>query len=128
MGADSPFPLSGADLAGRHVVVAVTGGIAAYRAVELCSRLRQAGAAVRVTMTPSAAKFVAPLTFEAICGRPATVDLFARESAWEMDHIADARWADLMIVAPATADIIAKMAHGIADCPVSTLALAHEGP
>ena len=126
LNSQSSFPEP--NLSGCKIVLAVTGGIAAFRAVDLCSRLLKAGAQVRVTMTPSATKFIAPLTFEAISGAPATTDLFARDRAWEMDHIADARWADLVVVAPATADILAKMAHGIADCPVSTLVLAYEGP
>ena len=110
------------------ILLGVTGSIAAYKAVDILRLLLKAGRDVHVVMTPSATKFVAPLTFETICGQPATVDLFSRETAWEMDHIADARWADLVIVAPATANILGKMAHGIADCPVSTLALAYEGP
>lgn len=116
------------DLTGRRIVVAVTGGIAVYKAVDLCSRLRKAGAEIRVTMTESATRFVTPLTFEAIANYPAVTSLFERTRAWEMDHIADARWAELVVVAPATANIIAKMSAGIADDPVSTLALAYEGP
>ncbi len=113
----------------RHnIVVGVTGGIAAYKAVELCSRLRKTGAQIRVTMTKAATKFVTPLTFETIANYPAVTDMFERSRAWEMDHIADARWAELIVVVPATANIIAKIAHGIADCPVSTLVLAYDGP
>lgn len=115
-------------LKGRRVVVGVSGGIAVYKAVELCSRLRKAGAEVRVTMTRAAAEFVTPLTFEAIAGSPAVTDLFERTRAWEMDHISDARWADLVVIAPATANIIAKMAVGIADDPLTTLVLAYDGP
>ena len=115
-------------LENRRIVVAVSGGIAAYKSADLVSRLRKAGAGVRVAMTPSALQFVAPLTFEALSGHPVYKDIFERPSAWEMEHISWARWADASGAAPATANLLARLAHGIADDPVTTLALAFTGP
>jgi phosphopantothenoylcysteine decarboxylase/phosphopantothenate--cysteine ligase len=118
----SPLPLLD-----RRIVVAVTGGIAAYKAADLVSRLRKAGAQARVAMTPSAAQFVQPLTFEALSGHPVYRDVFERPASWEMEHISWARWAETVVVAPASANSIARLAHGIADDAVTTLALAFEG-
>ncbi len=115
-------------LQGKKIVVVVSGGIAAYKAADLVSRLGKAGAAVRVVLTEAARRFVQPLTFEALCGHPIYQDIFDTPSAWEMEHISWARWADGVVVAPATANLIAKMAHGLADDPASTLALAYPGP
>ena len=108
--------------------MAVTGGIAAYKVADCVSRLRKTGAEVRVAMTEAATRFVQPLTFESLCGHPVYSDVFARPSAWEMEHIAWARWADALLIAPATANVIAKLAHGLADDAVTTLALAFTGP
>lgn len=115
-------------LSERNIIVVVTGGIAAYKAVDFVSRLRKAGARVRVVMTGAARQFVTPLTFEAICGHPVYDDLFERPSRWEMEHITWARWADAIVVAPATANILAKMAAGLADDAASTLLLACRVP
>ncbi len=112
----------------RRLIVAVSGGIAAYKTADLVSRLRKAGAGVRVAMTPAACNFVAPLTFESLAGHPVYSDVFERPSAWEMEHISWARWGEAMIVAPATADLLARMALGLANDAVTTLALAFEGP
>lgn len=114
-------------LEGRNIVVVVTGGIAAYKAADLVSRLRKGGAEVRVAMTSSAKKFVAPLTFEALSGHRVYDRMFDDERSFEMEHIGWARWADAIVVAPATADFLAKMAQGIADDPALTLYLAYEG-
>lgn len=114
-------------LTNKHILVAVTGGIAAYKSAELVRRLQRAGAQVRVAMTNSATKFVTPLTFQALSGNPVyTQDNGTFDSAG-MDHIALSRWSDIIIIAPATANIIAKITHGIADDFVSSLCLAHEG-
>lgn len=115
-------------LAGRKIVVVVSGGIAAYKAADLVSRLVKAGGEVRVAMTEAARRFVAPLTFESLCGHPVYEDMFARPTAWEMDHISWARWADAIVIAPATADLLARMAAGLADDAATTLLLAFPGP
>ena len=115
-------------LEGKHVVLGVTGGIAAYKACELTSRLRKAGAQVHVIMTENACRFVAPLTFETLSNHPVVTDTFARPDTWEVEHIALAKRADVFVIAPATANILAKMAHGIADDMLSTTVLATRAP
>lgn len=109
-------------LENRRIVVGVTGGIAAYKAAELVSRLKKAGAQVRVVMTENALKFIPALTLETLSGNRAYVDQFNRE--FEIEHIALAKWAELFVVAPATANFIGKMACGIADDLMSTTAMA----
>ncbi len=111
-------------LHGRHVVVGVGGGIAAYKAAELVRALTKAGAEVRVVMTESATRFVTPLTFQALSGHPVGTSLFDPGYEHEIGHIELARWADAIIVAPATANLIARMAHGMADDLLTTLLLA----
>lgn len=115
-------------LAGKTVVLCVTGGIAAYKAADLTSKLRQAGAAVRVLMTESATQFISPMTFETLSGYRAVVDTFDRNFAWEVEHISLAKAADVFVIAPATANVIAKAAHGIADDMVTTTLLATKAP
>ena len=115
-------------LEGKNVVLGVTGGIAAYKACELTSRLRKAGAQVYVIMTKHACEFVAPLTFETLSNHPTVTDTFARPDTWEVEHIALAKRADVFVIAPATANILAKMAHGIADDMLSTTVLATKAP
>lgn len=110
----------------RRIVLGVTGGIAAYKACELVSRLIKAGAQVRVVLTAHAARFVPPLTFETLSGNPACVDTFAPRA--EMEHIALSKWAELFVIAPATANCLAKLAGGIADDLLSTAALAMTCP
>jgi phosphopantothenoylcysteine decarboxylase/phosphopantothenate--cysteine ligase len=102
-------------LAGRRVLVGVTGGIAAYKTVELVRLLQQSGAEVRVAMTPAAKKFVTPLTFEAISQHPVASEIFPEGEFVATRHIAWAQWADLCVVAPATYDFVGKVAHGLAD-------------
>lgn len=109
----------------KKVLLGVTGGIAAYKSAELLRLLIKEGAKVRVVMTQSAAKFVSPLTFQALSGNPVITDLFSDVSG--IDHIEHTDWADIFIVAPATANIIGKMASGIGDDPLSTMALAFDG-
>ena len=113
-------------LTGRRVVVGVTGGIAAYKACELVSRLKKRGAEVRVVLAEHACQFVAPLSFETLSGNPAYTDSFDRK--YEIGHVSLAKWADLFIVAPATANCMAKMACGIADDLLSTTFLAMTAP
>ena len=112
------------DDAAQRVIVAVTGGIAAYKTAALVSRLAQAGCAVTVLMTDAATRFVAPLTFETLSGRPVHTSLWHQGEAHDSQHIALARGADLMIIAPASANTIAKLAHGICDNLVTTVATA----
>jgi phosphopantothenoylcysteine decarboxylase/phosphopantothenate--cysteine ligase len=112
-----------------RVLLGVSGGIAAYKAADVVSRLRQAGAEVRVVLTAAAARLVAPATFEALSGRPVFTDLFAPAAeGWAIPHVALAEWADRAAVAPATADTLAKLALGLADDFLSTALLAFPGP
>ncbi len=115
-------------LTGKHVVLGVTGGIAAYKACEVVSRLRKLHAEVDVIMTQNATKLVAPLTFETLSCRPVCVDTFSRTESWDVKHISLAQKADVMLVAPATANLIAKLAHGLADDMLSTTLLATKAP
>ena len=115
-------------LNGKHVVLGVTGGIAAYKACEVVSRLRKLHAEVDVIMTENATKLVQPLTFETLSYRPVCVDTFSRTESWDVKHISLAQKADVMVVAPATANLIAKLAHGIADDMLSTTLLATKAP
>jgi len=112
-------------LRGKHIVVGVTGGIAAYKACELVSRLKKKGAEVRVVLTSHACEFVPPLTFETLSGNPAYSDSFDRK--YEIGHVSLAKWADMFIVAPATANCMAKFAAGIADDLLTTTYLAMRG-
>ena len=111
-------------LSGRCVLVGVTGGIAAYKSADLVRRLIEQGATVRVAMTASAVQFISPLTLQAVSGQPVHEALLDTNSETTMSHIALARWADQVIVAPATADFIARLATGLADDLLSTLCLA----
>ncbi len=110
----------------KKIVLGVTGGIAAYKAAELLRLLIKAGAEVRVVMTPAACEFVQPLTFQALSGHRVYIDIFDAEAESAMDHIELARWADLMVVAPASADFIAKMRQGYGDNLLLTLCLAEK--
>ena len=112
----------------KCVVLGVTGGIAAYKACELLRLLQKQGMDVFVVMTKNACRFVTPLTFETLSGHPVAVDTFDRPATWEVEHIALAKRADLFLIAPATANIIAKMACGIADDMLSTTVLATRAP
>lgn len=115
-------------LTGKCVVVGVTGGIAAYKACEVVSRLKKLNADVRVIMTRNATEFVQPLTFQSLSHNPVSVDTFANIQTWEIEHIALAQRADLFIIAPATANIIGKLACGIADDMLSTTVMATRAP
>lgn len=113
---------------GKNVVLGVTGGIAAYKSCEVVSRLVKEGAQVDVIMTENACRFVAPLSFQTLSRRPVVTDTFATPEHWEVEHIALAKKADLFLIAPATANIIAKMACGLADDMLSTTVLAAKAP
>ena len=122
-------PLANLDsIAGREIVVGVTGGIAAYKTAALVSRMVQAGAGITVVMTEHATRFVGPLTFQTLTGRPVPTDLWQPPEAHRADHIALADRAELVVVAPATANILGKLAAGIADDLISTLLLAVDVP
>lgn len=112
----------------RRVVLGVTGGIAAYKGAELVRRLRERGLEVRVVMTEAATRFVSPLTFQALSGQPVAHELFDPRLPDGMDHIELGRWADRIVVAPASADFIARLAHGLADDLLATVCLAAEVP
>ena len=111
-------------LESKNVLVAVTGGIACYKTCGLVSALKKAGACVNVVMTAHAAGFVAPLTFETLSGNPVACDMFAPKEHWEVEHVSLAKKADLVIIAPATANVIDKLAAGIADDMLTTTLLA----
>lgn len=110
------------------VVLGVTGGVAVYKACELLRLLQKRGIDVFVVMTQNACRFVAPLTFETLSGHPVAVDTFDRPQTWEVEHIALAKRADLFLIAPATANIMGKMACGIADDMLSTTVMATRAP
>jgi phosphopantothenoylcysteine decarboxylase/phosphopantothenate--cysteine ligase len=115
-------------LINKKILLGVTGGIAAYKSAELVRLLIKAGAEVRVVMTPAAREFVQPLTYQALSGHRVYVDLFDAEADSAMDHIELARWCDMMLVAPASADFLGKMAAGYADNLLLTLCLASRQP
>jgi len=110
--------------AGKNVVLGVTGSIAAYKAADLASRLTKQGAAVRVVMTADALRFITPLAFKTLSRNPVVTDLYDEEEGWKPTHIRLADEADLLLIAPATANNLAKLACGIADDALSCIALA----
>ena len=110
------------------VVLGVTGGIAAYKSCEVVSRLVKAGVGVYVIMTRSACEFVSPLTFQTLSRNPVAVDTFEAPNAWEVEHISLAKKANVLLVAPATANVLAKLANGLADDMLTTTALACDAP
>ena len=111
-------------LSNKRIIVGVSGGIAAYKSAELVRRLQDAGAEVRVVMTPGAEEFIRPLTLQALSGHPVHADLLDPEAEAGMGHIELARWADLVLIAPATADFIATMVHGRANSLLNAIYLA----
>lgn len=115
-------------LSNRRILLGVTGGIAAYKAAELLRRLKEVGADVQVVMTAGAQQFVTPLTFQALSGREVRTSLFDPAAEAAMGHIELARWPDLILIAPASADVLARLAHGQADDLLSTLCLATDKP
>ena len=115
-------------LRNKQILLGVTGGIAAYKSAELCRRLIDLGAEVQVIMTPGATRFVGPLTFQALTGRMVRSELFDPAAEAAMGHIELARWADLLLVAPATADFMARLRAGMADDLLTTACLATAAP
>lgn len=115
-------------LSGKKIVLGVSGGIAAYKACELVSRLKKLGADVHVIMTKAAAEFVTPLTFQSLSLNQVAIDMFEAPKFWEIEHISLAKLADVFVIAPATANIIGKLAAGIGDDMLSTTAMAVKAP
>src|SRR5579862_7881783 len=113
---------------GKRILLGVTGGIAAYKSPDLVRRLSERGAEVQVVMTAAARQFVTPITFQAVSGRPVRTELWDEAAEGAMGHIELARWADLILVAPASADFLARLAHGLADDLLTTLSLASTAP
>ncbi len=113
---------------GKHIVIGISGGIAAYKTMHLIRLFKKNGHEVRVTATRNALQFVTPLTIETLSQNRLYVDMFDRNRTMEVEHISMAEWADVLVVAPATANVIAKFAHGIADDALSTLFLAVTKP
>ena len=113
---------------GKRILLGVTGGIAAYKSAELARRLSERGAQVQVVMTAAAKQFVTPITFQAVSGRPVRSELWDEAAEGAMGHIELARWADLILVAPASADFLARLTHGLADDLLTTLSLATTAP
>src|SRR5690625_6465609 len=111
-------------LKNKRIILGVTGGIAAYKACDLTSKLTQQGADVKVIMTESATQFVSPLTFQALSRNPVYTDTFDEKDPQKIAHIDLADWADLVIIAPATANTISKIAHGLGDDMLTTTLLA----
>ncbi len=116
------------ELAGYEVLVCVTGGIAAYKVCEVVSRLVQRGAGVTVAMTRAAQQFVGPITFQALTGRRVLTDLWSRDEPSDVQHIAVTDAADLVVIAPATANVMGKIAAGVADDLVTTLVISAASP
>jgi phosphopantothenoylcysteine decarboxylase/phosphopantothenate--cysteine ligase len=113
---------------GKRILLGVTGGIAAYKSADLVRRLIERGAEVQVVMTAAAREFITPMTFQALSGRPVRTDLWDPHAEAAMGHIELARWADLVLIAPASADFLARLAHGLADDLLATLCLATTAP
>ena len=113
---------------GKKILLGVTGGIAAYKAAELARRFQKEGGEVRVILTLGGANFVGPLTFQALTGNPVSTELFDPGQEREISHIELADWADVFMIAPATANVIAKLAAGMADDMLTTVALAARAP
>src|SRR5437868_14632981 len=111
-------------MTGNLIVLGVTGSIAAHKAADLASLLTKQGFAVRVVMTADAQRFITPLPFKTLSRHPVVTDLYDEEEGWQPTHIKLADEADLLLVAPATANILAKLAHGIADDALACIALA----
>ena len=124
-------PLSNADqpgLAGKKILLGISGGIAAYKCAELTRRLVERGAQVQVVMTNAAKEFITPLTMQAVSGRPVSDSLLDPAAEASMGHIELAKWADLVLLAPATADLIARMTVGMGNDLLTTLVLATDAP
>ena len=116
------------ELSGKKILLGISGGIAAYKSAELLRRLQDQGVEIRVVMTAAACEFITPLTFQALSGHPVAIDLLDTESESAMGHIELARWADAIVIAPATANTLGKLAYGLADDLLSAVCLASTSP
>jgi phosphopantothenoylcysteine decarboxylase / phosphopantothenate---cysteine ligase len=116
------------DFINQKILIGICGGIAAYKTAHLVRELKKLGAQVKVVMTESATRFVTPLSFQALSGQPVYTSLWNENHDHGMDHIELARWADVFLIAPATANLLAKLSHGLADDLLTTLALVTEAP
>ncbi len=116
------------DLKDKTILLGVSGGIAAYKSASLASMLVKKGADVRVIMTKNAVNFINPITFESLTGHKCIIDTFDRNFEFKVEHVALAQKADVIMVAPATANVIAKLAHGLADDMLTTTILASKAP
>jgi len=116
------------DIKNKQILIGISGGIAAYKTAELVRTLKKKGTDVRVCMTQAACEFITPLTLQALSGNPVHTDLLDPQAEAAMGHIELARWADLILIAPSTADVMAKLAHGMANDLLTTLCLATESP
>ena len=121
---DPATPEPSGPLSGKHIAVALSGGIACYKIATLVSRLVQQGADTRVLMTESATRFVGPLTFQSLSGKPVLTSIWQSDDHPDSQHVGIARWCDLLVIAPATANTIARLAHGLTDDTVSLVACA----
>ena len=110
------------------IILGITASIAAYKAADLASQLRKAGSDVHVVLTHGATKFITPLTLQTLSRNPVTTDIFDEKAGWQPGHIELADRADLLLIAPASADILAKLAHGFADEALTAIALATKAP
>ena len=115
-------------LAGKRILLGISGGIAAYKSADLIRRLKERGAEVRVIQTDAAREFITPLTLQALSGNPVANSLLDPAAEAAMGHIELAKWADLLLIAPASADLIARLAHGLANDLLSTCVLATDAP
>ena len=115
-------------LEGKKIVLGITGGIAAFKAASIASQLRKSGAEVKCIMTAHATELITPLTLREISGNPVAVSMFEDVPEFNVEHIALARWADVLVIAPATANIIGKIANGIADDMLTTTVMATTAP
>ena len=108
----------------KNVLIGVTASIAAYKSCEIITSLKKAGCAVKVAMSPDSHHFITPLTLQTLSANKVITDMFALPEEWDVCHVSLAKWADLILVAPASADMIAKLAHGRADCIISAAVLS----
>jgi phosphopantothenoylcysteine decarboxylase / phosphopantothenate---cysteine ligase len=118
----------GANVRGKNILLGISGGIAAYKSAELVRLLRKQGANVRVCMTAAAQEFITPLTLQALSGNPVHTELLDPQAELGMGHIELARWADAILIAPATANTLARLTYGLADDLLSTVCLASKAP
>ncbi len=112
----------------KNILIGVTGSIAAYKSCDIITLLAREGYRIKVMMSPEAAHFITPLTFQTLSGNPVVTDMFSPEGEWDIHHVSLAQWADLLLIAPATAHILSKMTYGFADCIISATVLSAKCP